>query len=192
MRITHVRTAAGVVTVAALALTGCSAASQTQDAEAPASPAAAAPRDTPESGADPARLSANSIVPNVEVLDVVTGETVSLPAAVKSDKPVLLWAWAPHCPTCRAEAPGLEQFAAAHSDKFTVVGIGTQDDEQYARDFIADTGVSTPRMLWDASYESWRAMGITVQPTWILIKGNGEPIDGWVGGLPESEILARV
>ena len=82
-----------------------------------------------------------------------------------------MWAWAPHCPTCRAEAPGLEEFAAANSDKFTVVGIGTQDDEQYARDFIADTGVSTPRMLWDASFESWRAMGITAQPTWILVKG---------------------
>ncbi len=190
MRITRFRAAAGVLTVTALALTGCSAASPTQEAEVPASPAAGAPRDTSGTGGN--GLSAHSIVPDVEVLDVVSGETVALPAAVKSDKPVLLWAWAPHCPTCRAEAPGLEKFAAAHSDKFTVVGIGTQDDEQFAKDFIADTGVATPRMLWDSSFESWRAMGITAQPTWILIKGNGEPIAGWVGGLPEAEILALV
>jgi len=134
-------------------------------------------------------VSPDSLVPAVDVVDVRTGDTVNLGSVVPSDKPVLLWAWAPHCPSCRAEAGDLEKFAASHQDRLTVVGIGTQDDLDYARGFLEDTGVTTPLMLWDESFESWRTIGITAQPTWILVRGDGSFIDGWIGALPEDRIL---
>lgn len=131
----------------------------------------------------------DSLVPSVDVTDVRSGATVDLASILPSDKPVLLWAWAPHCPSCRAEADDLEEFAAAHLDRLTVVGIGTQDDLEYAKSFLVDTGVTTPLMLWDESFESWRKIGITAQPTWILVRGDGSLIQGWIGGLPEEQIL---
>jgi thiol-disulfide isomerase/thioredoxin len=179
-----------VVVVAALALSACS--SPVDSAEAPAAgpTAAATPAPIGPEASDPrAQLSPDSIVPDVEVLDVISGAPVSLTRSVASDAPVLLWAWAPHCPSCRAEAGDLERFAAAHTDRFTVVGIGTQDDLEYARGFLADTGVRTPQMLWDPSFQSWQQLGITAQPTWILVRGDGTFLGGWVGGLPEQQIL---
>jgi thiol-disulfide isomerase/thioredoxin len=138
------------------------------------------------------QLAADSFVPSVQVLDVGTNETVDMQSIVPSDKPVLLWAWAPHCTSCRAEASGLEEFAATHKDKITVVGVGSQDDEGYAHEFIEDTGVQTPRMLWDPTFDSWRVMGITATPTWVLVNGDGSFNDGWIGPLPEDEILELI
>lgn len=152
-------------------------------------PQASAPASPDTSATELPPVSPDSLVPAVDVVDVRTGDTVNLASIVPSDKPVLLWAWAPHCPACRAEAGGLEEFAASNLDRLTVVGIGTQDDLDYARGFLADTGVKTPLMLWDESFVSWRTIGITAQPTWILVRGDGSFIDGWVGALPEERIL---
>ncbi|MDH3959144.1 MAG: TlpA family protein disulfide reductase [Actinomycetota bacterium] len=181
------------LTVAVLALSACASRVDSADAPAAAPIAATTPSPVGPVAEDPrAPLAADSVVPDVEVVDVASGLPVSLTRSVASDKPVLLWAWAPHCPSCRAEAAGLEQFAAANTDRLTVVGLGTQDDLEYAREFVADTGVRTPQMLWDASFESWQQLGITAQPTWILVRGDGTFLGGWVGGLPEQQILDLV
>jgi thiol-disulfide isomerase/thioredoxin len=138
------------------------------------------------------QLAANAFVPSVDVLDVRSGDRLDLQSVVPSDRPVLLWAWAPHCPSCRREAPALERFAAENQDAIKVVGIGTQDDQAYAEEFLSTTGVNTPQMLWDPSFESWRVMGITAQPTWVLVRGDGSLITGWVGGFPEQQILSAI
>jgi thioredoxin-like negative regulator of GroEL len=44
-------------------------------------------------------------------------------------------------------------------------------------------------MLWDESFETWLEIGITSQPTVVLLEADGTPITGWIGGLPEDEIL---
>jgi thiol-disulfide isomerase/thioredoxin len=108
-----------------------------------------------------------------------------------SKKPVLLWAWAPHCPICAAEAPGVEDFAEANADKVTVVGVGTQDSFDLAEDFVANYGVRTPQMLWDPGFDSWKALKITGQPTWVLVSPEGNELGRWQGGLPSDEILAQ-
>jgi hypothetical protein len=43
--------------------------------------------------------------------------------------------------------------------------------------------------LWDESYYSWQTIGVTSQPTVVMIEGDGTPITGWVGGIPEDEVL---
>ena len=118
--------------------------------------------------------------------------TSTWPELVPSEKPILLWAWAPHCPICAGEAPAVEAFAKENANAVTVVGIGTQDDLALAEDFVSTYGVSTPQMLWDPGFESWQALEITGQPTWVLLSPGGEEIGRWQGGLPEDEILARV
>lgn len=39
---------------------------------------------------------ASSIVPVIDVVDVATGRTVSLRATIATDRPTLIWMWAPH------------------------------------------------------------------------------------------------
>jgi hypothetical protein len=42
------------------------------------------------------------------------------------------------------------------------VGVGAQDDFEYALGFLADTGVTTPDMLWDPSFVTWSTFGVRI------------------------------
>ncbi|MCZ3387260.1 MAG: TlpA family protein disulfide reductase [Actinomycetia bacterium] len=176
-----------------LALAGCGA-----DAET-AAPVSSPPSEASDAGGDaekdkepgPEVDISNSVLPSVQVKDVAGGE-IDLAGLVPSETPILLWAWAPSCTICAGEAPGVEAFAKQNANAVTVVGLGTQDDLALAEDFVSTYGVSTPQMLWDPGFESWRALEITGQPAWVLLSPGGEELGRWQGGLPESEILANL
>ncbi len=70
-----------------------------------------------------------------------------------------------------------------------VVGLGTQDSLDEAHDFVNDRG-TTFTMLWDESFEGWQALGISSQPSAVLLDTDGSIIAGWIGGFPEDEVLA--
>ena len=181
-----------------LAISACGAEPETVSADPSPSTQVSEP-DGASGGADGGKGKAStseidisgSVLPSVLVKDVAGGD-VDLAELVPSEKPILLWAWAPHCPICAGEAPAVEAFSKQNADAVTVVGIGTQDDLALAEDFVSTYGVSSPQMLWDPGFESWQALEITGQPTWVLLSPGGEEIGRWQGGLPEDEILARV
>ncbi|MEO8105715.1 MAG: redoxin family protein [Actinomycetes bacterium] len=177
----------------ALGLAACGAESETSVAANPSSASSASAQGDQEKKdkQEPTVDTSNSVLPSVQVKDVEGGE-VNLADLVPSQKPILLWAWAPHCPACAAEAPAVEEFSKKNANAVTVVGIGTQDDFAFAEDFVSTYGVSTPQMLWDPGFESWQALEITGQPTWVLLSPGGEEIGRWQGGLPESDILDQV
>jgi hypothetical protein len=70
----------------------------------------------------------------------------------------------------------------------TVIGLGTQDSLGLANDFVNEFDLTLP-MLWDESFQSWQAIGVTSQPSAVMIKGDGTPITGWLGPFPEDEVL---
>ena len=70
-----------------------------------------------------------------------------------------------------------------------VVGLGTQDTLGDAEDFVVDYGTRSFTMLWDESFETWQAIGITSQPSAVLLAADGEPITGWIGPFPQDEVL---
>lgn len=72
-----------------------------------------------------------------------------------------------------------------------MVGIGTQDDLEFARDFRADTGVESYPLLWSDSSESWAAFGVTAQPYLILLR-DGRIVERWPGGASTEEIEAAI
>lgn len=70
-----------------------------------------------------------------------------------------------------------------------VVGLGTQDSLDEAVEFSEDFGTQSFTMLWDSSFQTWQEIGITSQPSAVLLAADGSPISGWVGPFPEDEVL---
>ena len=44
-------------------------------------------------------------------------------------------------------------------------------------------------MYWDETFESWNEFGIRGQPAAALLSADGEVLGGWLGGIPEGEVL---
>ena len=56
-------------------------------------------------------------------------------------------------------------------------------------EFLEDNRMESFTMLWDESFETWIEIGITSQPTAVLLAADGTPITGWIGPFPEDEVL---
>ncbi len=67
--------------------------------------------------------------------------------------------------------------------------MGAQDSLEQAAGFLETTGLHTPLMIWDVSFETWSYYGVRGQPTAILVDSNGDPIAGWVGFFDTEEVL---
>ena len=73
------------------------------------------------------------------------------------------------------------------------MGLGTQDDLALAEDFVARTGTTSFRMLWDPTFHAWAQLGVVSQPAWMLFTPSGEIIDGVVyGGIDTQDVLRTV
>ena len=72
-----------------------------------------------------------------------------------------------------------------------MVGIGTQDDLDYAKEFVSTLKVTVP-MYWDESFKSWQALEITAQPAAVLYSADGKKLGSWLGAIPEDEVLALI
>ncbi len=70
-----------------------------------------------------------------------------------------------------------------------MIGLGTQDSLGQAEDFVEDYGTESFTMLWDESFQSWQALGITSQPAAVMFAADGTPITGWIGAFPEDEVV---
>lgn len=44
-------------------------------------------------------------------------------------------------------------------------------------------------MLWDESFRSWEALGVTGQPAAVLFAADGTFLEGWFGAFPEDDVL---
>lgn len=49
------------------------------------------------------------------------------------------------------------------------MGVGAQDDFEYALDFLQDTGVETPDMVWDPSFTTWSTFGVRINSQMMLM-----------------------
>jgi thioredoxin 1 len=84
---------------------------------------------------------------------------------LKSDKPVIVDFWAPWCAPCRQVSPILDEIAAAHADKITVVKVNSDENPAVT-----------------ARY------GVTALPTLAVYSG-GELVKTVVGAKPKPMLL---
>ncbi|GAB3457491.1 thioredoxin [Kineococcus endophyticus] len=87
---------------------------------------------------------------------------------LQSDKPVLVDFWAPWCGPCRQVAPILEEIAAEHGEKLTVVKVNTDENPRIA-----------------AKY------GVTSIPTLNVYSG-GEVVKTIIGARPKPALLKEL
>jgi putative thioredoxin len=84
--------------------------------------------------------------------------------AASLSQPVLVDFWAPWCGPCKALGPVLEKLETAYGGGFKLVKINSDEEQQLAG-----------------------AFGIRSIPTVVLMK-NGQPVDGFMGALPEGQV----
>ena len=84
--------------------------------------------------------------------------------AASMSQPVLVDFWAEWCGPCKAIGPILEKLETAYGGAFKLAKINSDEEQQLAG-----------------------AFGIRSIPTVVLLK-NGQPVDGFMGALPEGKV----
>lgn len=93
------RTTAALLTAAGLVLAGCGGGPPSSAPASPAAPVTVPDHDESRPAAEPAPVPAApaaSVLPDLVVDDVGAGAKVNLASLAPSQRPVLLWMWAPH------------------------------------------------------------------------------------------------
>ncbi|HET8748361.1 MAG TPA: thioredoxin [Ramlibacter sp.] len=84
--------------------------------------------------------------------------------AASMSQPVLVDFWAPWCGPCKAIGPILEKLETEYGGAFRLAKVNSDEEQQLAG-----------------------AFGIRSIPTVVLLK-NGQPVDGFMGALPEGKV----
>ena len=83
-------------------------------------------------------------------------------------QPVLLDIWAPWCGPCKTLGPTLEKLEAAYAGRFKLVKLNADEEPEIAQQLS-------------------QMFGVRSIPFCVLFSG-GQPVDGFVGALPEAEV----
>ncbi|MDE2402931.1 MAG: tetratricopeptide repeat protein [Burkholderiales bacterium] len=82
--------------------------------------------------------------------------------------PILLDIWAPWCGPCKSLGPVLEQLEVAYAGRFTLAKLNADEQQEIAGQLS-------------------QMFGVRSIPFCVMFVG-GQPVDGFVGALPESQI----
>ncbi len=175
--------------VSLVALTACgtttqggSATPDAGDTRSPASASAAPPADGRNEATDGA-------VPEALRFRARTLDGEPFEGAALAGRPVVLWFWAPWCPTCRAQAPGVSKLADQFGDDLSFVGVGGLDDAAAMDDFAgAVDGAVT--LLADEEGAVWRRFGVAEQSTYVVLDARGDTVAS--GYLDDDELASVV
>jgi thiol-disulfide isomerase/thioredoxin len=107
-------------------------------------------------------------------------------------KPAVLWFWAPWCPFCNAEAPGVSQVAASNP-RVTFVGIAARSDVGQMQAFVDKYGLRFTN-LNDADGSLWARYGVPWQPAYVFYRADGSStfVNNPVAAMPQQELQDRV
>lgn len=124
-----------------------------------------------------------------------TGTTLSgapFNGASLQGKPAVLWFWAPQCPFCNAEAPGVAQVAAANPG-VTFVGVAGHSDVASAADFVSKYHLNFTN-LNDADGSIWARFNVPWQPAYVFYRADGSStfVNNPTSAMSAQELSDRV
>ncbi len=90
--------------------------------------------------------------------------------AASTRQPVLLDIWAPWCGPCKALGPVLEKLETDYAGRFTLAKLNSDEQPEIAAQLS-------------------QMFGVRSIPFCVLFK-DGQPVDGFVGALPEAQVRA--
>ena len=112
------------------------------------------------------------------------GNLVSLSDFV--GKPVILNFWASWCSPCKSEMPDFESAFQQYGEEiqFMMVNMtdGSQETEESAKAFIAESGYSFP-IFFDVEYSVAMAYGVTSIPATYFVNAEGNLVAYGIGPL---------
>lgn len=92
-------------------------------------------------------------------------------------KPLIINVWASWCGPCRAEMGSLERLAGRYNGKeFNIIGISTDDYQDKAAAFIAQTGITFENFL-DSKLMLENMLGADTIPLTILVDDKGRVLE---------------
>ncbi|XRQ04116.1 redoxin domain-containing protein [Actinomadura welshii] len=180
-----------IVTMAGAALlaAGCGGGDATTAAEPTreASASAAAP-----SAAAPSPAATGQDVPEALRFEGETLAGEAFDGASLAGKPAVFWFWAPWCPKCQSEGPGVAKAAGKYGDKVSFVGIGGLDNgKSRLAEFVSRTGTDGLTHLDDRTGELYAHFKVTSQSSFVFMAPDGTT-DKASGPLDEDELTRHV
>lgn len=89
-------------------------------------------------------------------------------------KPAVLWFWAPWCPICLGQAPGVREAVAQHGSEVNIVGVAGLADLDAMPEFVRLAKVEAMTHLADEAGEVWKRFEVTEQSVFVLINAAGQ------------------
>lgn len=157
----------GVVAVVLLAVAGC------------ATPGS-------DAGATPAPTATGSLL----AFTATTLDGRSFDGTSLAGKPAVLWFWAPWCPICLQQAPGVRAAVAKYGDRVNIVGVAGLDKTEAMPEFVRLAKVQGMTHIADEAGVVWKRFGITEQSVFVLLDADGTVVGK--GRLASDEIPDRV
>ena len=105
-------------------------------------------------------------------------------------KPTVLWFWAPWCPICLEQAPGVRNAVGQYADKVNIVGVAGLDKVGAMPEFVRLAKVEAMPHIADEAGVVWKRFGVTAQSTFVLIDTTGKVT--FRGRLDADEVPDRV
>ncbi len=176
-------TAVSFALLAVLAACGSPASSP---GPAPAPPVASSASTVPPPGGTPAASAPDQLKFTAKTVD---GKDIS--GADLAGKPVVLWFWAPWCPKCQREAPGMAAAAAEHGEKVTFLGVAAQDQVPAMQQFVQRYGLQSFQHVADVDSAVWKRFGVTAQPAYAFVGADGK-VEVVTKQLSEQDLKQRL
>jgi thiol-disulfide isomerase/thioredoxin len=183
----------GLAAVVVLMLTGCAGPQTGSQGSAATSSAPAATASAPSPSPSPTATAApgrpTPSAPRAPDTLSFRGTTVDgrpFDGASLAGKPVLLWFWAPWCPTCRSQIRQVQEVARDYAGEVAVIGVGSLADAAAIKAFAAD--VPGPTHLVDESGAIYRHFEVVQQSSFVLLDAEGRTV--WSVGYGGSDDLS--
>ena len=175
--------AGSLVLVAVLAACGGDPAGAPQPAPTPPATSQAS-ATTPASGTPAA-------VPEQLKFTAKTVDGKEVNGADLAGKPVVLWFWAPWCPKCQREAPGMAAAAKEHAGKVTFLGVAALDKVPAMQQFVQKYDLQSFQHIADEDSSVWKRFGVTAQPAYAFVGADGK-VDVVTSQLSEEDLRQRL